>query len=93
MKKVLSFVFSSLNYCQSLSVVCHLYSATCLQPSSIGLGQGQDFSTELQFETLLDFEAINTPSHAGSSSVETAVNWIVEHESDPDIDEMPLVLP
>lgn len=32
-------------------------------------------------------------SPAGSSNVETAVNWIVEHESDPDIDEMLLVPP
>lgn len=29
--------------------------------------------------------------YAGGNSVEAAVNWIVEHENDPDIDEMPLV--
>lgn len=29
----------------------------------------------------------------GSASVEAAVNWIVEHEEDPDIDTMPMVKP
>ncbi|CAN1334447.1 UBX domain-containing protein 1 [Linum perenne] len=28
---------------------------------------------------------------SGNGSVEAAVNWVVEHENDPDIDEMPLV--
>ncbi len=28
---------------------------------------------------------------AGASDIETAVSWIVDHEDDPDIDEMPLV--
>jgi hypothetical protein len=27
----------------------------------------------------------------GASDIETAVSWIVDHEDDPDIDEMPLV--
>lgn len=44
-------------------------------------------------ETRLEFRLTNTCSHAGSSNVETAVNWIVEHENDSDIDEMPLVWP
>ncbi|KAL9688076.1 hypothetical protein QQ045_032489 [Rhodiola kirilowii] len=29
--------------------------------------------------------------YSGSSSLEAAVNWVVEHENDPDIDEMPLI--
>ncbi|KAK9725781.1 hypothetical protein RND81_05G168800 [Saponaria officinalis] len=28
---------------------------------------------------------------SGNASLETAVNWIVEHENDPDIDQMPMV--
>ena len=27
----------------------------------------------------------------GSSSVEAAINWIVEHENDADVDEVPMV--
>ncbi|KAF7836995.1 UBX domain-containing protein 1 [Senna tora] len=29
--------------------------------------------------------------YSGNTSLEAAVNWIVEHENDPDIDQMPLV--
>nr|XP_017180130.2 uncharacterized protein LOC103402632 isoform X4 [Malus domestica] len=29
--------------------------------------------------------------HSGNASLEVAVNWVVEHENDPDIDEMPSV--
>ncbi|KAL1328685.1 hypothetical protein HN51_038491 [Arachis hypogaea] len=29
--------------------------------------------------------------YSGNASIEAAINWIVEHESDPDIDQMPLV--
>ncbi|KAF5738504.1 UBX domain-containing protein 4 [Tripterygium wilfordii] len=29
--------------------------------------------------------------YSGNNSLDAAVNWIVEHESDPDIDQMPLV--
>ncbi|RRT68936.1 hypothetical protein B296_00013246 [Ensete ventricosum] len=27
----------------------------------------------------------------GNSSIEAAINWVAEHEDDPDIDQMPLV--
>ncbi|WOL11392.1 caldesmon [Canna indica] len=29
--------------------------------------------------------------YSGNSSIEAAINWVAEHEDDPDIDEMPLV--
>ncbi|KDP39354.1 hypothetical protein JCGZ_01111 [Jatropha curcas] len=29
--------------------------------------------------------------YSGNASIEAAVNWIVEHENDPDIDDMPMV--
>ncbi|KAK1592063.1 hypothetical protein Q3G72_018694 [Acer saccharum] len=29
--------------------------------------------------------------YSGNGSIEAAVNWVVEHENDPDIDQMPLV--
>ncbi|XP_059626211.1 uncharacterized protein LOC132269149 isoform X2 [Cornus florida] len=29
--------------------------------------------------------------HSGNSNIEAAVNWIVDHENDPDINQMPLV--
>ncbi|KAF9666115.1 hypothetical protein SADUNF_Sadunf16G0195100 [Salix dunnii] len=32
-----------------------------------------------------------TSQPAGNASLEAAVNWVVEHENDPDIDEMPMV--
>lgn len=31
------------------------------------------------------------PFSSGNISVEDAVGWIVDHENDPDIDQMPLV--
>lgn len=30
--------------------------------------------------------------YSGNSSIEGAINWVAEHENDPDIDEMPMVL-
>lgn len=35
--------------------------------------------------------AVRALYSCGSSSIEAAINWIVEHENDPDIDEMPMV--
>lgn len=35
--------------------------------------------------------AIRALHYSGNASVEAAVNWVVEHESDPDIDEIPMV--
>ena len=30
-------------------------------------------------------------SLSGNSSLESAINWLLEHENDPDIDQLPLV--
>ncbi|XP_050204896.1 uncharacterized protein LOC126654936 isoform X1 [Mercurialis annua] len=29
--------------------------------------------------------------HSGNTSIEAAINWIIDHENDPDIDHMPLI--
>lgn len=33
----------------------------------------------------------NPMSLSGNSNLESAINWLLEHESDPDIDQLPLV--
>ncbi|KAG0570925.1 hypothetical protein KC19_6G197900 [Ceratodon purpureus] len=73
-------------------------------PSSSGEGGSAENAAEMVVpevnkEALAELEMMGFPAaratralhFTGSSNVETAVNWIVEHESDPDIDEMPLV--
>ncbi|KAH9649664.1 UBA domain-containing protein [Citrus sinensis] len=54
---------------------------------------------EVDKELLKELEAMGFPVaratralyYSGNASVEAAVNWVVEHENDPDIDEMPMV--
>lgn len=54
---------------------------------------------EVDKELLKELEAMGFPvaratralHYSGNASVEAAVNWVVEHENDPDIDEMPMV--
>ncbi|KAK9933190.1 hypothetical protein M0R45_020394 [Rubus argutus] len=44
--------------------------------------EGMGFSTE---------RATRALHYSGNASLEAAVNWVVEHDNDPDIDQMPLV--
>lgn len=37
------------------------------------------------------FICIDAVLYSGNTSLEAAVNWVVDHESDPDIDQMPMV--
>lgn len=54
---------------------------------------------EVDKELLKELEAMGFPvaratralHYSGNASVEAAVNWVVDHENDPDIDEMPMV--
>ncbi|GMI78699.1 hypothetical protein like AT1G04850 [Hibiscus trionum] len=54
---------------------------------------------EVDKKLLEELEAMGFPTSratralhfSGNTSLEAAVNWVVEHESDPDIDEMPMV--
>ncbi|CAN0875353.1 UBX domain-containing protein 1 [Linum grandiflorum] len=46
---------------------------------------------ELEGMGFLKARATRALHFSGNSSVEAAVNWVVEHENDPDIDEIPLV--
>ncbi|XP_060676124.1 uncharacterized protein LOC107426643 isoform X1 [Ziziphus jujuba] len=51
----------------------------------------QNFLAELESMGFPLATAIRGLHHSGNDSVEAAVNWIFEHENDPDIDQMPLV--
>jgi uncharacterized UBP type Zn finger protein len=42
----------------------------------------------LQFSGYLNLLVL---SSSGNASIEAAINWVVEHENDSDIDQMPLV--
>ncbi|KAJ6302369.1 hypothetical protein OIU77_016454 [Salix suchowensis] len=54
---------------------------------------------EVDKKVLEELEAMGFPTaratralhYSGNASLESAVNWVVEHENDPDIDEMPMV--
>ncbi|KAJ7013647.1 hypothetical protein D5086_002782 [Populus alba] len=54
---------------------------------------------EVDKKILDELEAMGFPTaratralhYSGNASLEAAVNWVVEHENDPDIDEMPMV--
>ncbi|KAG5254289.1 ubiquitin-associated domain-containing family protein [Salix suchowensis] len=54
---------------------------------------------EVDKKVLEELEAMGFPTaratralhYSGNASLEAAVNWVVEHENDPDIDEMPMV--
>ncbi|PKI57597.1 vicilin-like seed storage protein At2g18540 [Punica granatum] len=46
---------------------------------------------ELELMGFSTARATRALHYSGNASVEAAVNWVVEHENDPDIDQMPLV--
>lgn len=54
---------------------------------------------EVNKELLAELEAMGFPSaratralhFSGNDNIEAAVNWVVEHENDPEIDQMPMV--
>lgn len=60
---------------------------------------GEMVVPEVDKKLLEDLESMGFPTAratralhlSGNSSVEAAINWVAEHESDPDIDQMPLV--
>ncbi|XP_019172887.1 PREDICTED: UBX domain-containing protein 1 [Ipomoea nil] len=51
----------------------------------------QNLLTELEAMGFSKARATRALHYSGNASLEAAVNWVVEHESDPDVDEMPLV--
>ncbi|XP_009627183.1 uncharacterized protein LOC107786172 [Nicotiana tabacum] len=51
----------------------------------------QNLLSELETMGFPKARAIRALHFSGNASLEAAVNWVVEHESDPDIDETPLV--
>ncbi|KAL6900907.1 hypothetical protein ACP4OV_005583 [Aristida adscensionis] len=46
---------------------------------------------ELEAMGFPTFRSIRALHYSGNSNLESAVNWLLEHESDPDIDQLPLV--
>ncbi|XP_059288036.1 uncharacterized protein LOC132041215 [Lycium ferocissimum] len=51
----------------------------------------QNLLSELETMEFPKARAIRALHFSGNASLEAAVNWVVEHESDPDIDETPMV--
>ncbi|XP_049398379.1 uncharacterized protein LOC125862372 [Solanum stenotomum] len=51
----------------------------------------QNLLSELETMGFSKARAIRALHFSGNASLEAAVNWVVEHESDPDIDETPMV--
>ncbi|CAH9061752.1 unnamed protein product [Cuscuta epithymum] len=51
----------------------------------------QNLLTELETMGFPKARATRALHYSGNASLEAAVNWVVEHESDADVDEMPLV--
>ncbi|KAK1351815.1 UBA domain-containing protein [Heracleum sosnowskyi] len=54
---------------------------------------------EVNMKLLQELQAMGFPvnratralHYSGNSSLEDAINWVIDHETDPDIDEMPLI--
>ncbi|KAH9298925.1 hypothetical protein KI387_030607, partial [Taxus chinensis] len=64
------------------------------------MSEGADMVVpEVNKELLAELESMGFPTaratralhFSGNTSIESAINWVVEHETDPDIDELPMV--
>ncbi|GLJ47744.1 hypothetical protein SUGI_1008380 [Cryptomeria japonica] len=64
------------------------------------MSEGTDMvAAEVNKELLAELESMGFPTaratralhFSGNTSIEAAINWVVEHENDPDIDELPMV--
>ncbi|TYI36058.1 hypothetical protein ES332_A03G116500v1 [Gossypium tomentosum] len=66
---------------------------------AIAAGSTEMVVPEVDKKLLEELEAMGFPTaratralhFSGNTSLEAAVNWVVEHEADPDIDQMPMV--
>jgi uncharacterized UBP type Zn finger protein len=47
--------------------------------------------SELELMGFPTARSIRALHFSGNSSLESAINWLLEHENDPDIDQLPLV--
>jgi len=61
-----------------------------LVPTNYG-GNPNTFAYLEGCTTFLKILITSSSLYSGNSSLEDAVNWIIDHENDPDIDQMPLV--
>lgn len=51
----------------------------------------KDFLSELEAMGFSEVQANKALHGSGNSSIEAAIDWIMDHENDPEIDDMPLV--
>lgn len=64
---------------------------SCQQEEMVVPEVDKNLLTELEAMGFHTARATRALHYSGNASIEAAVNWVVEHESDTDIDQMPLV--